>query len=111
MKRPKGPLRRRRRISAKQRAKLLAAFKRGGISGKAFARKHGIGYSTLHAWRRERRNGRSSPGFVQVELSESKVPTEVVIELGIAARLRLHSVDQLELVASLIQRLNVAPSC
>jgi len=77
------------------------------MSTAAFARKHGIGYSTFCGWR----NHRSDPGFVQVELSEVSEPVELVVELGAYARLRLTSISQVELAAALLQRINTPRSC
>ena len=111
MKRPKGSLRQRRRFSESQRTELLTAFERDGLSAKAFARKHGIGCSTLHAWRRVQPNGKPSPGFVQVELSEPRVPVELVVEMGAMARLRITSMEQIELAAQLVHHVNAAKSC
>jgi hypothetical protein len=54
----------------KRRAQLLAAFDRSGLTAAAFARRHGIQYTTFCGWRHRR--AKASPGFVQVELPTSK---------------------------------------
>jgi transposase-like protein len=55
------------RFDADQRAQLLAAFERSGLSGAAFARQHGIHYTTFCGWRQ--RQAKARPAFVQVELA------------------------------------------
>jgi len=102
---------RRQRFSRDRRKELLAAFERSGLSATAFARKHGLGCSTLHAWRRQARNGKPAPGFVQVELSEPSAPAELIVELGAGARLRISSADQIQWVAQLVERLNARQPC
>ena len=97
------PRPRRKRTKASQRTRLLQAFDRSGLSAAAFARRHGLHYTTFCNWRRRR--PQSSPGFVQVELA---VPTELVIELGAHARLRLTSNSQIDLAARLLQRLQAS---
>lgn len=97
------PRHRRKRTQASQRARLLQAFDRSGLSAAAFARRHDLHYTTFCNWRRRR--PAPSPGFVQVELP---VPTELVIELGAHARLRLTSNSQIELAARLLQRLQTS---
>ena len=47
---PKHNGRRRRRTSAVQRARLIARFKSSGLTRLAFARRHGLGVSTLGGW-------------------------------------------------------------
>src|ERR1700734_3331099 len=99
-----------------RRAQLLAAFDRSGLSAAAFARQHGLTYTTFCGWRQRRDRGRSSPAFVQVELPEPAPPVdlsteasakaELVIELGGTARLRLTAEGQIPLAARLLQTLN-----
>jgi transposase-like protein len=47
---PKRIGRRRRRTSATQRARLIEQFRRSGLTRGAFARRHGLGVSTLGKW-------------------------------------------------------------
>jgi transposase-like protein len=96
---------RRKRTSASQRARLLQAFDRSGLSAAAFARRHALHYTTFCNWRRRQSHSKPSPGFVQVELP---VSTELVIELGAPARLRLTSLSQMDLAVCLLQRLQAA---
>jgi len=112
MKRSKRSSRRgRRRIPPDRRVQLLAAFERSDLSAAAFARKHGIGYSTFCGWRQRRPEPDPAPGFVQVELSEVAAPIELVVEVGAHARLRITSVSQMELAATLLQRINASKPC
>ena len=90
------------RTNAARRAQLLAAFDRSRLSAAAFARQHGLHYTTFCGWRRRCDRGQASPAFVQVELAPPTPPPELVIEVG-AARLRVVSVTQLPLAARLLQ--------
>jgi hypothetical protein len=96
---------------AVRRAHLLAAFDRSGLSAAAFARHHGLNYTTFCSWRQRRASTRTSPAFVQVELAAPAASDELVIELGGSARLRLQSTGQIELAARLLHALTVTPPC
>jgi len=107
-----------RRVGAAQRAQVLAAFDRSGLSAAAFAREHGIHYTTFCGWRARREKSKGSPAFVQVELPAAAVPAgkssqtlekvELVIELGVDARMRVDCEAQLALAARLLQKLSAA---
>ena len=99
------------RTRAARRAKLLAAFDRSGLSAAAFARQHGLTYTTFCGWRHRRAKTKPSPQFVQVELPAATAPAELVVELNAHARLRLTGANQLELAARLIKALNAATPC
>src|ERR1035437_6993281 len=81
--------RRRPLTDAAQRAKLLVAFARSGLSAAAFARHHGLHYTTFCNWRQRQGQAKPSPDFVQVELPPPCARAELVIDLGAGARLRL----------------------
>jgi transposase-like protein len=98
------------RTDAAQRAQLLAAFDRSGLSAADFARQHGVRYTTFCGWRQRRDRDPAPPAFVQVELAPPMPPSELVIEMG-AARLRLVSVEQLPLAARLLQLLQEGRPC
>jgi len=98
------------RTDATQRAKLLAAFDRSGLSAANFARRHGVHYTTFCGWRQRRDRTKASPAFVQVELASPAPLSELVIEMG-AAQLRLVSVAQLPLAARLLQILQEGQRC
>lgn len=103
------------RFDADQRAQLLAAFERSGLSGAAFARQQGILYTTFCGWRH--RQAKARPSFVQVELAAPQPQPEpascaqLVIELGPVARVRLTSPSQIALAAQLLQTLDSRLSC
>ena len=101
------------RTNPAERAQLLDAFERSGLSAAAFARKHGIRYGTFDVWRRQRRKALSAgPGFVQVEVAQpTQAPVELVIEFGAGARLRLACAAQVALAAQLLQALNSPRPC
>jgi len=58
--------RRRRRTSSRQRARLIACFQSSGLTRKAFARRQGVGVSTLGKWLTDAR-------------ATSRVPSSVVL--------------------------------
>jgi hypothetical protein len=99
------------RTASSRRTELLAAFERSGLSAAAFARQHGIHYTTFCGWRKRQAQGKPLPGFVQVEMLESTPPVELVIELGGTARLLLTSEGQIPLAAHLLQTLHVSRPC
>lgn len=49
------------RRSAEQRAEIMAAFDRSGLSGPQFARVAGISYQTLATWLKKRRDASLAP--------------------------------------------------
>jgi hypothetical protein len=104
------PGRRAARTDAAQRAQLLAAFDRSGLSAAEFASQQRVHYTTFCAWRRQRDQAKTSPAFVQVELASPAPSAELVIEIG-AARLRLGSAAQLPLAARLLQILQEGRPC
>jgi hypothetical protein len=91
----------------RRREQLLAAFARSELTAAAFARHHGIAYTTFCSWRR-RQATKVRPAFVQVEVLPPATPEPIVVEWGSRARLRLSSPGQLELVAGLLHRLEGA---
>jgi hypothetical protein len=105
------------RIPIDRRNQLLAEFDRSGLSAAAFARQHGLTYTTFCGWRHRQRRHRDKPQaiaripFVQVELSPLCPPAGLLIEWGTQARLRLDSPDQVPLAARLLQELNSPTSC
>lgn len=104
------PRRRAARTDAAQRAQLLAAFDRSGLSAADFARQQGIHYTTFCGWRQRRDQAKASPAFVQVELAPPVAPAELVLEVG-PVRLRLVSEAQLPLAARLLQLISEGPRC
>ena len=109
------PLSRARRSAAAQRAQLLTAFDRSGLSAAAFARRHQLRYTTFCNWRQRRDRAAVAPSFVQVELPAEPVAaatgTALIVELGRYARLRIESPAQIALAAALLQQLNAARPC
>ena len=92
------------RVSARERAQLLLEFDRSGLSAAAFAREHGLNYTTFCGWRQRRDQGKGSPVFVEVELPAPSVPVELWVELGTHARLRVQSENQVALNATQARR-------
>jgi hypothetical protein len=90
---------------------LLTQFDRSGLSAAAFARRHQLTYTTFCGWRKQRARLKSSPAFVQVELTAATSPATLLIELGGQARLRISSADQIDLAAQLLRALNTKAAC
>lgn len=98
------------RINARQRAKLLRAFDRSGLSAAAFARQHQINYTTFCGWR-QRRDKSRAPDFVQVELPEPGAADDLIVEIGADIRLRIGSANQIALAAALLVRMGKEATC
>ena len=99
------------RTDVTRRAQLLAAFDCSGLSAAAFARQHGIHYTTFCGWRARRPRTNPSPAFVEVELAAPAVAAGLIVELGGQTRLRIESASQIALAAQLLQHLNASRSC
>jgi transposase-like protein len=99
------------RTTAEQRAKLLAAFDRSGLSAAAFARKHQINYTTFCGWRQRRDRAACTPEFVQIELPAISESSSLIVEAGAEIRLRICSPAQLELAVELLRRLTKEERC
>lgn len=99
-----------RRTTSSERAKLLSAFDRSGLSAAAFARQEQINYTTFCGWRQRRDETAgtpNSPGFVEVELptAGASSSSSLVVEVGAEIRLRISSADQIPWVATLLNHL------
>lgn len=103
--------RRPRHTPVAERARLLAAFARSGLSAAAFARKHDLHYTTFCGWRQRRAQRKPAPAFVQVELAAPPTAAGLLVELAGHARLRIESSGQIALAAQLLQHLHAARSC
>ena len=100
------------RTTVRERARLLAAFDRSGLSAAAFARQHGLHYTTFCGWRQQRAQLKPAPAFVQVELTAPPTAAEgLLVELGGNARLRIVSAGQIALAAQPLQTLHAARPC
>ena len=69
---------RERRWGDAKRRELLAAFRKSGLSLKAFAERAGVPYSTMAYWR-QRGEVADPPRFVPVEVAREGGPLEVVV--------------------------------
>jgi hypothetical protein len=105
------PRSRRQRTPPSRRSQLLAAFDRSGLSAAAFARQHGIGYTTFCGWRHRWAKTKVSPAFVEVEVAGPTAAVELLIEVGAQARLRISSAGQIELAARFLHCFNAQASC
>jgi hypothetical protein len=98
-----------RRTTSSQRAELLRAFDRSGLSAADFARKHRINYTTFCGWRHRRAKAAGSagaPAFVEVELPPPAVPASgLVVEVGAQIRLRVSHAEQVPWAAALLNQL------
>jgi hypothetical protein len=100
-----------RRSSTSQRAQLLTAFDRSGLTAAAFARKHQLNYTTFCGWRQRRSQTAAVPGFVQVELPAPAAANVLIVELVGGARMRIESADQIVLAAALVHQLHTSGLC
>ncbi len=104
------PSSRSRRTTSSERAKLLSAFDRSGLSGAAFALQEQINYTTFCGWRRRRDEDAGSAGapqFVEVELpaAGTLASSSLVVEVGAEIRLRIASAEQIPWAATLLNQL------
>ena len=100
-----------RRTDAVERAQLLSAFDRSGLSAAAFARQHKLNYTPFCGWRRQRTQSPTPPAFVELEVTPATPPAELVIELGSHAAMRIECPGQIALAAQLLQHLNASRPC
>lgn len=112
------------RTPAEDREALLDLFEQGGMSGAAFARLHGIRYSTFAQWRQRRdratKEGTAAPALFQEVVLQPATDRRhagppgregLVIELPLGARVRLERADQIPFVAALCRHLRESASC
>jgi transposase-like protein len=77
----KSKTRMRARIDRHRREAILDEFERSGLSGFAFAKRHGIKYSTFTSWVRKRRRHGSEPAGSNSAMPPAAFPlAEVVLE-------------------------------
>lgn len=96
-----------------QREVLLDAFERSGMSGAAFARVHGIRYTTFAWWRQQRNRRRSKkqdaaaqPFFEEVDVRRSRDEQPgLKVALPGGASVRIEQADQFPMVAALLKYL------
>ncbi|MCB1069787.1 MAG: IS66 family insertion sequence element accessory protein TnpB [Kiritimatiellae bacterium] len=102
-----------------QREALMALFDQSAMSGAAFARLHGIRYTTLSHWRRMRRRkeeGSTTPHSPVLfhEVVVGSVPQArdgIEVNLPLGARVQLNGPEQIPLVAALARHLREAERC
>lgn len=106
---------RREPTSPEHREAWLDAFERTSMSGAAFARIHGIRYTTFAHWRQTRRRQRQSAEnkpaafFEEVEVRRSDpVAVELSISLPGGAGVTVTQPEQFPLVAALLKYLDCA---
>ena len=87
-----------------RRERILAEFKRSGLSAHAFARTQALPYSTLVQWLKKSRSTRTRISFAEVQLA-ANAPEPLILELGSHARLRICSPRHADLAAHLLQQL------
>ena len=101
------------RTSPEQRDAFLAAFDRSGMSGAAFARLHGIKYTTFAHWRqkRQRKSAENSPTsiFEEVEVRRSDSNNAgLKVALPGGASVTVSHPEQFPMVAALLKYLECA---
>ena len=98
------------RMSREQRRLLLAEFERSRVSAAQFAQRTGLKYSTLAGWvqryRRTKRQGRVQPvRLLEAVVAPSAPAAALTVQLPGGARLEIHEVRQVPLVAALVHAL------
>lgn len=108
------------RTPAQDREALIDLFEQGGMSGAAFARLHGMRYSTFMHWctrRRKRlaanRSATAPPLFQEVTIPGPSASRHegLVVELPLGARVRVERADQIPFVAALCRHLREHAGC
>jgi hypothetical protein len=106
------------RTPAADRDAILDLFEQGGMSGAAFARLHGIRYSTFAHWRHLRRRRLPKPDTPSTLFQEVVIqPTKdrqidgLALELPLGIRVRLERADQIPFVAALCRHLQGNAPC
>ncbi len=102
------------RTPAADREALLDLFEQGGISGAAFARLHGVRYSTFAHWRNLRRKQSAKPPEtpsasmfqeIVIPAASNRRPEGLALELPLGIRVQLERADQIPFVAALCRHL------
>lgn len=98
------------RFTPEQRAGLLEAFGRSGLSAMAFARNHGVNYQTFIAWLRKRREAELAPpageAFAELLLDEpAPAAAALRVTLPCGAAIELASRAALPLAVELLSLL------
>lgn len=101
----------RRHAAAARREQLLVEFEQSGLSAAEFARQQGLTYTTFCGWRKRWEKAKALPSFVQVEVAPCAGTEELVIEMGVLARMRVNRVGQIALATALIEALNRSSAC
>jgi len=97
----------RRIVTAMERAALLFAYQRSGLTQRAFAQREGVKYSTLTAWLQGRRHaGRPGPRrkihFTEVPMTRAPAVIGLAVQLPDGVVIRGGSVSEIaELVRAL----------
>ena len=87
----------------RQRATMIAAYQKSGLTQRAFAEREGIGFHRFVAWLKRHRQQRGKNGFVEVNVPGRTVAPsnlEVVLPSGVVVR----GAD-VEQIAGLVERL------
>lgn len=92
----------------RDREALMNAFEESGMSGAAFARLHGIRYTTFAHWRRVRRKRekRTQSAFQEISIQSDRASSPaLVVELPGGGRFKLDRADQLPIATALLRYL------
>lgn len=99
-------------VSTQQRDAWMSAFENSGMSGAAFARLHGIRYSTFANWRKSRvkKGGvRSAPLFEELTLNHPADSCDGLrIDLPGGASTRITRADQIPSAVALLKYLEAS---
>ena len=93
------------RVDRERREAILAEFDRSAMSAAAFARLHGIKYTTFNYWLKVRRERQAPSGAALVEAVVDPGGGALQVELPCGARLQVHDEASAGLAATLLRAL------
>jgi len=93
------------RVDRERRGAILEQFDRSAMSAAAFARLHGIKYTTFNYWLKARREKRGPGGVELVEAVVGAATGGLHVELPGGARLHVHDEASAGLAAALLRAL------
>ena len=97
------------RVSSEQREELVRAFEHSGLTAAAFARGHGIKYTTLRYWLQRASQPKLDPQPTLIEVvQEAPNDGSLEIRLGEACRIEITDPKQAKLAAAVIREWEAA---
>jgi len=89
---------------AEQRAALIAAYEKSGLTQQAFAEREGVEFFTFAAWLARHRRATGKPTFAEVALKATRVAPQSIVEVVLRDGVTVRGSDA-DQVAALVERL------